>query len=383
MILIGPTRWPDLMADHTPGDPYPPAPPYLPWKMIVFQNIGASNQIFIHTDKQQYYAGEEVTGQVMLSVATALQVDSINIKLSGFEHAEFDYQVTRTRTSTNSQGQTVTSTYTETRHASETNTVYRRKYVLYACRSTLVGGNFCFPFKIRLDHNIPGTFDFYGGGFSNTQANVKFEIRAEVQVPGFFEPNLKHYQDILICQPLKREIMSSDTYKEAKVTFLCCIPKGQVSLSAAIDKNAYAPGEQVMLSLIVDNSQSQVDLETFSFKLERNIILHANGQSHYKTDTIVKSKVAGVPKGDRAERVMAVNLPHRTEPSTDGRLVKCSYQLIVELHVPWSPNVKTKTPVQIFAAPIPTYSAVLTMPPGWAPQVMPMVDLTNLQYQAY
>jgi hypothetical protein len=156
-----------------------------------------------------------------------------------------------------------------------------------------------------------------------------------------------------------------------------------VSLSAAIDKNAYVPGEPVMLSLIVDNSQSQVDLETFSFKLERTLDLHAEGRYHQKSMTIVKNKVEGVLKGERAERLMAVDLPYNTEPSTDGHLVKCSYRLIVELHVPWSPNVKTKTPVQIFAAPLATYSAVLDLPQGWAPQVMPMVDLTNLQYQAY
>lgn len=350
-----------------------------PPPMIIFQNLGTCDQIYIHTEKQQYYAGEIVKGQVMLSVASAMHVDSINIKLSGHEQAQFTY--TETRTVSAGNGQTRLETVTKT--ASEKNTFFRRKYTLYSVRSTLVGGNFCFPFQFTLDQNLPGTFDLRSGGFSSTKATVYYEVRAEVQVPGFFEPNLKHYQEILICQPLKQHLMSSDTYKEAKVTFLCCIPKGNVTMAASIDKNAYAPGEQVMLNLIVDNSQSQVDLESFAFFLEQNITLRAQGRSHCERKAVVKHKCGGIPKGERADRRMAVQLPFHTEPSTESRLVNCNYRLVVELHVPWSPNVKVTAPVQVYAAPQATYSAVLTMPQGWAPQVMPAVDLSTMQYQVY
>jgi len=248
-------------------------------------------------------------------------------------------------------------------------------------RSTLVGGNFSFPFQFVLDANLPGTF--YTGSRSGPSGSVHFEVGAEVAVPGMFEPNLKHSQDILICQPLNKQLMAADTYKETNVTFLCCIPKGKVSLSASIDKNAYGPGDLVQLNLIVDNSNSKVDLENFSLRLDRSIELRAEGRSHYETKTVVKSKCGGVPKGDRAERQMGIQLPADTEPSTNANLVKCSYKVIVELHVPWSPNVKVSTPVQVFAPVRATYSAVLTMPSGWAPTVMPMVDLQNVQYQSY
>lgn len=351
--------------------------------MIIFQSLGHANQIFIHTDKQQYYAGEVVRGQVMLSVASAINVDSINIKLSGYEQAEFDYIVTRSVPAPTKDDPHATRIETKLRHAKESNTFFKRRYVLYSVRSTLVGGSFCFPFEFTLDTGLPGTFSLYNGRQSSTQATVHYEVRAEVQVPGLFESDLKHYQEILICQPLKQQLMSSDTYKESKVTFLCCIPKGTVSLAATIDKNAYAPGEPVMLNLIVDNSQSRVDLESFSFRLERNITLRASGESHYENSVIVKTKCPGVVKGERAERRLAVQLPLRTEPSTDSRLVKCYYTLIVELSVPWSPNVKVTQPVQVYAAPLPTYSAAITMPDGWAPQVMPTVNLSAMQYQTY
>lgn len=351
--------------------------------MMVFQHFGAHNDIFIHTEKQQYCGGEVVRGTVSLSVSAALSVESVNIKLAGYEQAEFAYTVTRSVPAPTKENPGATRMYTEVRHAKELRTFFKRKYVLYAVRSTLVAGCFQFPFQFTLDANLPGTFTLSSGGPSSTQATVHYEVRAEVQVPGMFESNLKHYQELLICQPLQQAVMSSDTYKESKVTFLCCIPKGNVSLAATIDKNAYVPGEQVMLSLIVDNSMSKVDLESFTFRLERRIVLYAQGQVHTQTEVISKTKCGGIDKGDRAERTMAVQLPFRTEPSTSAQLVRCAYSLIVELSVPWSPNVRVTRPVQIYAATQPSYSAHPTMPQEWHPQVMPMVDLNNLPPQTY
>jgi hypothetical protein len=351
--------------------------------MIVFQHFGASNQIFIHTEKQQYYAGEVVRGTVSLAVAGSLNVDSIVLKLSGYEQAEFDYTVSREVRDHSNPNNKTTKTVYETKRASQRNTFFKRRYVLFTMRSTLVGGNFSFPFQFTLDANLPGTF-YTGSRHSMTYAaSVHFEVGAEVVVPGIFESNIRHSQDILICQPLSRALMQADCYKESKVTFLCCIPKGNVSLAATIDKNAYGPGDVVQVGLIVDNSGSQVDLENFSLRLDRTLELSAHGKSFYDSTTIVKSKCAGVQAGQRAERQMGIQLPMDTEPSTRANLVRCSYNVVVELHVPWSPNVRVSTPVQVFAPVRSTYSVHVQMPPGWAPTVMPMVDLQNLQYQTY
>lgn len=352
-------------------------------KMIVFQNIGGSNQIFIHTEKQQYYSGEVVSGTVMLSVGSPMNVDSINVKLSGYEQAQFKYEVSRQVPAPTKENPNATRTEYETRQAREERTFFRRKYNLYAVKSTMMPGNYCFPFQFTLENHLPGTFTLNTEHGSSTDARVRYECRAEVQVPGIFESNLKHYQDILICQPLKNGMMAIDTYKETKVTFLCCIPKGTVSLAATIDKNAYAPGECVMLRLIVDNSKSQVDLSSFKFHLTQDITLFAGGQSKSMSRVVVTNRCDGVRKGDRIDRNMAVQLPLHCEPSTDGYLVKCKYTLVVELSVPWSPNVRVIQPVQVYAPIMANYSAQLVMPNNWQPTVMPVVNLSAMQYQSF
>lgn len=348
-------------------------------QMTEIQSDQLSNQILIHTDSRQYYSGEEVTGKVILTLAEPLEIDSLNLKLSGYEHAEFQFKDTRTVDSVGPNGTVTTTTVSGTNFANGTNTIYGREYVLFDCHSTLEAGVYTFPFKLRLKENIPGTFWYRKDGLES-QAEVDYQITAAVK--SHLTSELQCSTGLVIAQPVKEEIMSAETYQEAKVSFMYCIPRGQVSLSAAIDKTAYSPGDPVMLSLIVDNSKSNVDLPRFSFKLERTISLVAEGKTHYRTNIVAKNQIEGVPKGDKAERIMTVNLPIDTETSTDGQLIKCYYELVVELQVPWSPKIKTTTPVRVFARPLSEYSTLLAWPQGWESKTMPVIDLTNLPFES-
>lgn len=354
-------------------------PSGVPTVMAEFRSSELSDEILVHTDKQQYYPGEDVTGQVTLSLANPLEIDTINLRLSGYEHAEFYFDDTRVVTTYGPNGTVNRTTVSVQNHTSETNTIYGREYVLYACHSTLAPGVYGFSFKFKLKQNLPGSFWYNKTGNDESQAEVDYQLKAEIFVPGSTEPKFSLSHQFVVVQPLEGEVMSSETYQEANVSFLYCIPRGQVSLSAAVDKNVYCPGESIMLSLIVDNSKSTVNLPRFSLKLQRVVSLCSQGKTNYKVTTVVKSSIEGVPKGERAERLMAVNLPKETEPSTNGLLVKCYYELLVELQVPWSPNVTTKTPVQVYATPL--YSAPFASPTGWSVKIFPTVDLATLTYK--
>lgn len=215
------------------------------------------------------------------------------------------------------------------------------------------------------------------------QASVSYKVEAEVAVPGLLKPNLYHSQDILICEPLRSVLSSTDLQKETKVTFLCCIPKGSVAMAANIDRNAYGPGDVVNLRLIVDNSSSDVDLQAATLKLVRTLNVRAQTDRHYESLTVVKSKGPGVPAGEKAERIIQLHLPNDSEPSTSSNLIDCSYQLSIELKVPWSPDVTIKVPIQIYAPQRPTYVATLQYPVGWNPNMFPVVNLQNMQYVSY
>ncbi|PJF17204.1 hypothetical protein PSACC_03008 [Paramicrosporidium saccamoebae] len=345
--------------------------------------FGQSNIIHIHTDKQQYYAGDLVTGQVTLSVVQPLHVDGVYLKINGNELTEFDVTRSRTVKDPHDPQKNIVETYTE--RVNGHHTFFRRRYCIYATKSTLSSGNFVFPFQFQLDQKLPGTFEIYNKRqYSRSlQASLRYHVEAEVAVPGMLKPNLYHSQDILINEPLRNMLMSSDTLKEAKVTFLCCIPKGTVTMSANIDKNAYSPGETVQLHLIVDNSESQVDLEAFTLKLRKDLSVHAGSDTFYGNGTVIKASSPGVRAGDRADRYIQLSLPHDTEPSTRSKLIECEYELNVVLKVPWSPDVVTKQAVQIVAAQRQDYVSKLQYPSGWEPSVMPMSDLQSMSYISY
>lgn len=346
--------------------------------MFLSSLFGQSNVIYTHTEKQQYYAGELVVGQVILSVVEPIHVNGVYLKVRGDQEAGFDVtRETKVQDPANEKHQ-ITKFYQE--RVSESRKFFQRRYCIYAQKCTLSGGNFVFPFQFQLEAKLPGTFEIYNSSqySRHLSAKVSYQVEAEVAVPGM----LRHSQDILIHEPLRATLASTETFKETNVTFCCCIPKGRVSMSANIDQNAYRPGATVKLRLIVDNSQSRVDLEALSLKLVRTLQISARGETLYESRTVAKVKSPGVSAGDRAERYIQLDLPTDSEPSTKAPLISCSYVLSVELKVPWSPDVVIRQPVQIFAPQRATYVAQLHYPPDWQPSVFPVSDLEKMQYTA-
>jgi hypothetical protein len=338
--------------------------------MTLFDLFGTKNIIVIHTDKPSYYPGERVSGTVSLSVIEPIHVDAVFLKVRGFEDTEFYYQRSyQVRNSNNTY-----STRYENVRASDSDIFYNRNYCLYSCNSILTAGNFIFPFDFTLDHHLPGSFYFQEG---SSTGEVSYKVIVEVSTPGIFSLNLRHDQSFVVRELLKQPLSATETYKESDVTFLCCINKGRVTMSANIDKNAAAPGENINLHILVNNSSSQVNLKRVDFYVTRRVTLRAGGRSSDDSRNIITSTSPPVPMGTIADRNIAVTLPYGALSSTRSSLITCEYFLTVELSVPWSPNVRFTLPFQVYA-PAPTdYVTVISYPPGWNPITMSAVHLTQ------
>lgn len=351
----------------------------------MFSFNSSKNLIYISTEKQQYYPGDIVKGSISLAVLESIHIDAIFVKIKGFEETLFDEKILRTvkteSGNTNDKIESVTRTENVTIKRHEINVFIKRKYCVYNSKCTLPIGNFLFPFEFQLEHGLPGTFSFKN---YQAQGSVRFKIKAEVAIPGLFKPNLKHDQNILISQPLDSIPMSFNSYKESNVTFLCCIPKGKISVAANIDRNAYGPGELVNVRLIVDNSTSKINLQGCDISLVQNIQLSAQGKSYTISQTLAKSTSPSIIRGDRADRIIQMMIPKSAEPSTRGNLINCSYIVHVDMIVPWSQDVSLTQPVQIFEPVHQIYTLPPALPASWSsPTVMPIVDLDKLQYQNY
>jgi arrestin (S-antigen)-like protein len=317
--------------------------------MGIFEDLFSTHQhsIFIHTTKPDYYPGELVQGTVHLNLTAPTDIDAITLLVEGKVKAHF----TRSESySYSSNGKTERGTRTKVYE--EKQVFYTRVTSLLITKSTLQPGVFVFPFQFHLDYNLPGTCHITHG---NSEGKVHYSLFAQAIVPGFFKSNLEHTQELRVAQPQREMAIATQTFKEENVTFLCCISKGHVSLSANLVKNLYYPNEMVEVKLQINNSESKVNLRACSLQLIQHVVLHAKGAEETFSVKVAETKSPPIAAGETCDRTIQMLLPFTLESSTDARIVKCIYQLVVRLSVPWSPDVVLVQPVQILNAPLSSY----------------------------
>lgn len=105
---------------------------------------------------------------------------------------------------------------------------------------------------------MPWTFSYRD---THTGARFYCELCAKVDRPGFFTDDFRYIWEVFVYAALHEPIKALYKQKDSQVTYLCCSPKGTVSLNAAINKNAFKAGETVTLNLTVDNNLSEVNFE--------------------------------------------------------------------------------------------------------------------------
>jgi hypothetical protein len=336
--------------------------------------LGQTTCVRVVFDQGDYYGGETMSGRAILSVTDpgGVHVDAIYLRIRGREHTSFDAPRTRTRYV---NGRSQTETYYV--RVSANNTFHERNFVLYAQRATFLPGEYVFPFTLTLDAQLPATFRLPGtfAGAGDSQAALWYDAEAEIAVPGTFTPNIRSTQEFIVKDALKAPLAALTAHEERNVTFLCCFSRGTVVLHASLLKNAYGPGDAVQARILVDNTNSQVDLEKVSVKLVAEANLRAHSDVKNFGGTLAKTGTPGVPKGQRAERVVETVLPWDVPPSTTGRLISCAFCIMIELAVPWSPNVRMRIPVQIHAPP---RVVQVVLPPDYVPtNTLPVVDLSH------
>lgn len=258
--------------------------------------------------------------------------------------------------------------------------MFRRRVDLLNCKATLHPGIYVYPFKFKLDENLPGSFSINKG---DTFGKIVYKLKAEVMRPGRFQANIKHTQYVQLSTRLSRPIQSIQTSSEANVTRLCCIDMGSVSLSVILDKNAYSPGDVANLTIAIDNSASDVTLKHVAFKLVNRVNMRANTYSQSFRDSACNNQAPSVPKGDTAHIQFSLNLPYHLTPTTVSSLINSFYEFEVVLSIPCSADVIMRLPVTIFApAPI-DYISTVQYPTDRPPQYQQAIEIKPEMFKIY
>lgn len=273
-----------------------------------------------------------------------------------------------------------TQTRTETIPHRQKRIIFRRQFDLLNYKATLYPGMYVYPFKFKLDENLPGSFSMTKG---DAFGQIIYKLKAEVMRPGMFQANVKHTQIVPLSTRLSRPIQTIQTSREANVTKLCCIDMGTVSFSAILDKNAYSPGDVANLVLSIDNTASDVTLKHVSFKLANHVSMRANNYSQSFRDSACKNQAPSIPKGDTAHIQFNLNLPYHLTPTTVGTLINSYYEFEVVLSVPCSKDVIMRLPVTIFAPPPLDYIPTVQYSSDRPPQYQQTIEIQPEMFKIY
>jgi len=212
-------------------------------------------------------------------------------------------------------------------------------------------GQFSYPFQYRLPDRLPGVFEKKKQHGLKISAKIRYKIKAIVDVS--FGTDLKTKQHLVVHEKLDMMIQPKHHDKTIEVRTCCCVPRGPVRCECWMDKNAYVSGENAQLHVKVDNN-SAVEVTHFNSKLIREITI-SDGHGHTRTlrDIITMRKYDGTPAHTNKSADIPLPLIGKKakpiKPTTASRLVSCNYNMMVEMDIPWAPDLEIYSPVIIYA----------------------------------
>ena len=310
----------------------------------------------IATNKTSIIVGEPITGTVNLFLPYGLNDVIIMFSLKGKETCSFRLD----KNPVEQVGKVFVLNFNQ---------------VLYNSYGQLVRqGNYSIPFSISTPHSIPGTFEL---ACKNSMARVSYAVKAAL-VNQKNELLAKDKVLVLFKQAINIRRISIIGSSEMLVKKCGCVRMGLSSLSAHLDKNAYLPGETVVVSVNLDNTKSGARLSKVVVKLIRITRLVSNTrQTTLLRNQIAKQAIKLNIKpgqsllGDNSIEAF-IKIEKRRENlelcgTTNGRVIDCSYQIEISTYAGLLYSNGPSIDLVVMILPKETKQPQPTAPEDWAP----------------
>ena len=320
-------------------------------------------QIQVTLDLSSIIAGENITGSISLVISKPIMDVIVAFKLTGKETCSFR------QTDLRNEGKVKIIDYTSIIYNSYGNAVKP--------------GNYSLPFSITSPPHIPGTFVPKSRKY---EARIAYFVKAEI-----FEQQKssigKHKVPILIKQCINANRYSLINNDTVSLSSCQCFSRGQGTLTAHLNKNAYLPGETANIWVEVDNSRSRSTMKLITIRLFQVLRLISNQNVsflHKKLMYCSRHKVR-IGGGDTllGGNALSVDIPIEFKNinlaingTTDGKLVQCKFEVevISSYGILSSNGPSLEIPLMIYpkeSIPTPLASA----PEEWNPIELPRATL--------
>ena len=296
-----------------------------------------SDLIKIELDKEFYLPGETIQGSIMINCIENIRLNTITISLL---HKEcwFVQETTEVK-------------YGEKYNQSITQFNIDIKNYIKDFNEILVSGNYVFPFKIDLPHDLEPCFEY---PYPNRYAYLRYLFQCEL-LPK--EINIKSQKYILI-KSASNKIPSQKFFSSIiNVHKWGFFDGGTTMLKASYDKINYKINDVIPINIDIDNSRGKLKVKNCKIRIIRTIQFNKlRGPEKYPLEKTIysnqfNSEVLPFNKGQFLFQIQLkdddlINLEYLIEenpypknrdinllvPSIDSKILKCFYRIQVSLY---------------------------------------------------
>ena len=296
-----------------------------------------SDLIKIELDKEFYLPGETIQGSIMINCIENIRLNTISISLL---HKEcwFVQETTEVK-------------YGEKYNQSITQFNIDIKNYIKDFNEILVSGNYVFPFKIDLPHDLEPCFEY---PYPNRYAYLRYLFQCEL-LPK--EIKIKSQKYILI-KSASNKIPSQKFFSSIiNVHKWGFFDGGTTILKASYDKINYKINDVIPINIDIDNSRGKLKVKNCKIRIIRTIQFNKlRGPEKYPLEKTIysnqfNSEVLPFNKGQFLFQIQLkdddlINLEYLIEenpypknrdinllvPSIDSNILKCFYRIQVSLY---------------------------------------------------
>lgn len=182
------------------------------------------------------------------------------------------------------------------------------KYEVATLERQVFPGNYTFPFKMTVDPNRP----------PSTTVSTIFKIfyKLKAQVSGL--PELGKVSQTIFVElfnPISLPIVPVQVHKEEMLSsYFCCFSPKNLICTALIDKNAYAAGETVTVTLLADASNFSKDMEVTVEMIQKVISNKIPALKPLQTK-LAETRMPIIPAGKTVKHTIMMTIPLNNYPT--------------------------------------------------------------------
>jgi len=338
------------------------------------------NSCFVQLPQICFSPGDCVSGTLHVCINTPVMVTEIQLKITGCERTHWRERRHRTETrEINGETRQERIEYFVDHYGR--NDFFKMRIPLHR-PGQMFTGQYSFPFTFQFPQGIPGSFSMQGRHFdTHFDCSCVYKVKGLCQVQGFLKSNIKHTQYLQIIER-PPPIVGQAADDLVQVNVCCCFNRGQFYISMRSDKNSYCTNAGEVVQVIADmDNQTSKDIGSTHVELWQHLVLRtSSGLPFRHAHVVARSTFPGLLAGEshRGENARHMPLPLSCGlmPQCLGRLIQCGYYLRISASVACANDPDVKVPICMYAPqPEPQAWQAPPTPAGWAPQVMPGVDI--------